>query len=81
MIQATQAGDEQEIKLYVKAPKVYPRETDGRFSRRRCSASGAGRCIGGWKRRNATGATIDAGTTRDVGPASRNPGGRPVSRR
>lgn len=35
MTEASQSAGEQEIKLYVKAPKVYPRETEGRFSRLR----------------------------------------------
>jgi cytochrome c oxidase accessory protein FixG len=39
MTDATQATNEQEIKLYVKAPKVYPRETEGRFSRLRVVAA------------------------------------------
>ena len=39
MSEATHAAGEQEIKLYVKAPKVYPRETEGRFSRLRVAAA------------------------------------------
>jgi len=39
MTEATKAGNEQEISLYVKAPKVYPRETEGRFSRLRVLAA------------------------------------------
>jgi len=39
MTEARQAGNEQEIKLYVKPPKVYPRETEGRFSRLRVLAA------------------------------------------
>ena len=38
MTEASQSASEQEIKLYVKAPKVYPRETEGRFSRLRVLA-------------------------------------------
>jgi len=38
MTDTSQSASEQEIKLYVKAPKVYPRETDGRFSRLRVLA-------------------------------------------
>ncbi|MDT8437709.1 MAG: cytochrome c oxidase accessory protein CcoG [Wenzhouxiangellaceae bacterium] len=38
MTEARQAGTAQEISLYVKAPKVYPRETEGRFSRLRVLA-------------------------------------------
>lgn len=38
MTKATPTPAAQEIKLYVKAPKVYPRETDGRFSRLRVLA-------------------------------------------
>ncbi|MCA1777921.1 MAG: cytochrome c oxidase accessory protein CcoG [Xanthomonadaceae bacterium] len=39
MSDATSPGSTQEIKLYVKAPKVYPRETEGRFSRLRVLAA------------------------------------------
>ena len=39
MTEASQSASEQEIKLYVKAPKVYPRETEGRFSRLRVLAA------------------------------------------
>ncbi|MDT8450908.1 MAG: cytochrome c oxidase accessory protein CcoG [Wenzhouxiangellaceae bacterium] len=39
MTETTSSASEQEIKLYVKAPKVYPRETDGRFSRLRVLAA------------------------------------------
>jgi len=39
MPESRQATDAQEIKLYVKAPKVYPRETEGRFSRLRVLAA------------------------------------------
>ncbi|MEX2500569.1 MAG: cytochrome c oxidase accessory protein CcoG [Wenzhouxiangellaceae bacterium] len=39
MTEATQPDSSQEIKLYVKAPKVYPRETEGRFSRLRVLAA------------------------------------------
>jgi len=39
MTEATQAAGDQEIKLYVKPPKVYPRETEGRFSRLRVTAA------------------------------------------
>ncbi|MDT8409228.1 MAG: cytochrome c oxidase accessory protein CcoG [Wenzhouxiangellaceae bacterium] len=35
MSQASESGAPEELKLYVKAPKVYPRETGGRFSRLR----------------------------------------------
>jgi len=38
MTENTQPAATQEISLYVKAPKVYPRETDGRFSRLRVLA-------------------------------------------
>jgi len=38
MTETTQRADSQEIKLYVKAPKVYPRETEGRFSRLRVAS-------------------------------------------
>jgi len=39
MTESTPSADAREIKLYVKAPKVYPRETDGRFSRLRVLAA------------------------------------------
>jgi len=38
MSETAQTPGGQEIKLYVKAPKVYPRETEGRFSRLRVIA-------------------------------------------
>ncbi|MFU8877574.1 MAG: cytochrome c oxidase accessory protein CcoG, partial [Wenzhouxiangellaceae bacterium] len=39
MTENTKTTGEQEISLYVKAPKVYPRETEGRFSRLRVLAA------------------------------------------
>ena len=39
MTNTNPASSEQEIKLYAKAPKVYPRETEGRFSRLRVLAA------------------------------------------
>jgi len=39
MTENTQSAGAQEISLYVKAPKVYPRETEGRFSRLRVLAA------------------------------------------
>ncbi len=39
MNESPSTTNEQEIKLYVAAPKVYPRETDGRFSRLRVIAA------------------------------------------